>query len=84
MIPIHELLNRIRWDKQFGSGKFELGYYDRIRRRVIRIPFSDVEVDPESPNFLWVHDQGGEVHSVPLHRVKDVYRDDKRIWHRNH
>ena len=29
MIPIHELLNRIRWDAEFAKGTFELGYYDR-------------------------------------------------------
>jgi MJ1316 RNA cyclic group end recognition domain len=26
MTPIHELLNRIRWDKGFGSGEFEIGW----------------------------------------------------------
>ncbi|MBW1963074.1 MAG: DUF504 domain-containing protein, partial [Deltaproteobacteria bacterium] len=25
MIPVHELLNRIRWDKDFGKGSFEIG-----------------------------------------------------------
>lgn len=29
MTPIHELLNRIRWDKEFGQGRFEVGYHDR-------------------------------------------------------
>jgi uncharacterized protein (UPF0248 family) len=52
MMPIHELLNRIRWDKEFGSGRFELTYYDRSQHRLLRIPLSDVGVDPESPNFL--------------------------------
>jgi hypothetical protein len=28
MIPIHELLNRIRWDSELAKGNFELGYYD--------------------------------------------------------
>jgi len=29
MPPIHELLSRIRWDKNFGHARFELGYFDR-------------------------------------------------------
>jgi hypothetical protein len=29
MTPIHELLNRILWDKEFGQGRFEIGFYDR-------------------------------------------------------
>jgi hypothetical protein len=28
MIPIHELLNRIRWDPEFSKGDFQLGYYE--------------------------------------------------------
>jgi uncharacterized protein (UPF0248 family) len=30
MIPIHRLLNRIRWDPGFGRGRFVIGYYDRL------------------------------------------------------
>ena len=29
MMPIRELLNRIRRDAEFAKGNFELGYYDR-------------------------------------------------------
>jgi len=34
MIPIHELLNRIRWDPEFAKGNFELGYYYRTETRI--------------------------------------------------
>ncbi len=34
MIPIHELLSRIRWDPEFAKGNFELGYYDRAEDRL--------------------------------------------------
>lgn len=30
MIPIHDLLSRIQWDREFGRDAFVLGYYDRI------------------------------------------------------
>src|SRR5229473_995016 len=42
MIPIHELLNRIRWDPEFARGSFELGYYDRAENRVILVPLKGV------------------------------------------
>jgi hypothetical protein len=29
MTPIHDLLSRIRHDKEFGRGRFEIGYWDR-------------------------------------------------------
>jgi hypothetical protein len=31
VIPIHELLARIRWDPEFGRGRFEIGYLDHTR-----------------------------------------------------
>jgi uncharacterized protein (UPF0248 family) len=49
MIPIHELLNRIRWDPAFGQGDFQLGYYDRAEDRIILVPFAQVSFPPESP-----------------------------------
>ena len=48
MIPIHELLNRIRWDPEFARGCFQLGYYDRAENRVILVPLKDVSFPPES------------------------------------
>ena len=29
LVPIHVLLNRIRWDLEFAMGSFQLGYYER-------------------------------------------------------
>ena len=49
MIPIHELLNRIRWDPEFARGKFQLGYYDRAEDRIILVPFKEVSFPAESP-----------------------------------
>jgi len=42
MIPIHELLNRIRWDPEFARGDFQLGYYDRAEDRIILVPLKEV------------------------------------------
>ena len=38
MIPIHELLNHIRWDPEFGRGHFELAYWDRVGVRLWQRP----------------------------------------------
>src|SRR5439155_360355 len=42
MIPVHELLNRIRWDAEFAKGTFQLGYYDRAEDRVVLVPFEQL------------------------------------------
>jgi uncharacterized protein (UPF0248 family) len=82
MIPIHELLNRIRWDTEFARGDFELGYFDRVERRVIVVPFREVDFTPDDPQVFRVVDAEGQIHRVPFHRVREVYKNGQRIWHR--
>ena len=82
MIPIHQLLNRIRWDAEFGKGSFQLGYYDRAENQIILVPFEEVAFPPESPETFQLTDSEGQVHRVPFHRVREVYKNSQRIWHR--
>ncbi len=84
MIPIHELLNRIRWDAEFARGSFQLGYYDRSANRVILVPFSEVSFALDSPEMFQLTDAEARTHRVPFHRVREVYKDSQRIWHRPH
>ena len=84
MIPIHELLNRIRWDADFAHGSFVLGYYDRVDDKLIRVPISRVQLTPGEHFSFQVTDPDGYTHEVPFHRVKDVYRNGELIWHRAH
>jgi uncharacterized protein (UPF0248 family) len=84
MIPIHEVLSRIRWDRQFGEGDFVIGYYDRVEDAVIRVPMRELFFPPDNHFAFDLIDQDGVLHSVPLHRIREVYRNDKLIWHRAH
>jgi len=82
MIPIHELLSRIRWGREFARGDFELGYYDRAGDQTILVPLKEVNFPAESPQTLQFTDAEGPPHRIPFHRVREVYRDSQRIWHR--
>lgn len=82
MIPIQDLLNRIRWDQEFGKGRFEIGYYDRIEARIIRVPFHALQFEAGDHFAFEITDAFGEVHSIPYHRVHEVYRDGSLIWNR--
>ena len=84
MIPIHELLSRIRWDRQFGEGDFVIGYYDRVEDAVIRVPMRELFFQPDNHFAFDLIDQDGMLHNVPLHRIREVYRNDKLIWQRAH
>ena len=82
MIPIQDLLHRIQWDSEFGKCEFVLGYYDRVEDRIVRVPFRRVHFE-QGEHFMFeaVEDDGG-VHGVPLHRVREVWRNGELIWHR--
>ncbi len=81
-VPIHELLNRIRWDAEFSRGKFELGYFDRVEKRIIVVPFAELSFPRDDSQAFRLLDGEGRRHRVPFHRVREVYKDGQRIWHR--
>jgi len=65
MIPIHELLARIRWDPEFGRARFEIAYLDHERKALVRVPFERVRIPDEHRFALEAVEDDGTVHSVP-------------------
>lgn len=82
MLPIHKLLSRIRWDARFRAGRFSLGYYDRVARTVITVPFDTIRFPAEAPGTFEIQDNDGTVHRIPFHRVRRVLRNGRVIWQR--
>jgi uncharacterized protein (UPF0248 family) len=80
--PIHELLNRIRWDAEFARGDFQLGYYDRAEDRIVLVPLKEVAFPDDTPQTFQIIDVEGKAHRIPFHRVREVYKNSQRIWHR--
>lgn len=83
MIPIQELLHRIQWDRDFAKGRFELSYYDRVQDALIRVPLAAIYFDPEDHFGFQLTDDQGEVHQIPLHRIREVFKDGQLIWERH-
>ena len=82
MVPIHELLARIRWDPEFGRARFEIAYLDHAKSALVRVPMERVRI-PEAHRFaLEAVEDDGSVHGIPYHRVREVWRDGERIWQR--
>lgn len=82
MIPIDEVLHRIQWDAEFGGAEFVIGYLDRVAGRILRVPFADVRLVARERPGLEVVESDGSVHRMPLHRVREVWRDGVLIWER--
>jgi uncharacterized protein (UPF0248 family) len=83
MIPIHELLNRIKWDDDFGQAEFIIGYHDRFAKDIIKVPLKQLFFDRADHFDFELIDDMGEKHTIPLHRIRDVYRNGELIWHRD-
>ena len=84
MIPIQTLLNRIRWDREYAKAEFVLGYYDRLAGTMCRVPLRQVFQEPGDHFFVRVADEEGQLTTVPLHRIKEVYRNGELVWKREH
>ena len=82
MIPIHELLNRIKWDTEFGQAEFVIGYHDRVEDAIVNVPLTELFFDKEDHFDFELVDDTGETHTIPLHRIRRVYRDGVLIWQR--
>lgn len=82
MLPIQNILSRIRWDPRYRVGRFELGYFDRVARQVVTVPFTSVRFPAGIRHVFEITDEDGFCHRVPFHRVRCVYRDGRLIWER--
>jgi len=58
MMPIHELLNRIRWDEAFADAEFVIGFYDRVADQVARRPLKEVYFEKDDHYFFHFMDDG--------------------------
>jgi uncharacterized protein (UPF0248 family) len=82
MLPIRDLLNRIRWDKEFGTGCFEIGYLDHVEKRIVRVSLTRIRLETGARFFFEFEDVEGAVLSIPFHRIREVYREGTLIWRR--
>ena len=82
MKPIQDLLHRIRWDPEYGCAEFVIGYWDRVARDIVRVPYRRVSFPPDDHFSFEVVADDGSVHSVPLHRVREVWRNGELVWRR--
>ncbi len=84
MKPLREILSKIRWDEEFGKGRFEIGYDDHLEKRIVRIPFEEVVFEEGNPFSFQIRNPEGETVIIPYHRVREVYKDGNLIWQRPH
>jgi uncharacterized protein (UPF0248 family) len=82
MIPIQDVLHRIQWDPAWRASRFDIGYLDRVAGTILRVPFGELRLEAGGLASLMALDADGAVLTIPLHRVRQVWRDGALIWER--
>ena len=82
-MPIHQLLNRIRWDAEFGQADFGIGNYDQMEGGMVVVAIRQIRFSPDNYFSIEVIDDGGKPRLVPLHRIRQVSRNGDVIWGRH-
>ena len=83
VISVKDLLSRIRWDPEFGRGRFSVGYEDHVTGGNVRVPFSEIKTEEGDGFSFSLLDAKGVELTIPYHRVRVVLRDGVVIWHRS-
>jgi len=78
MLPIHQLLNKIKWDKRENPSEYSIFYLDRILNKLIQIPYAKIKKLEGSFMVLENEDET----NIPLHRVKKVMKNNEVVWER--
>ncbi|MBI2650129.1 DUF504 domain-containing protein [Candidatus Woesearchaeota archaeon] len=78
MTPIQDLLNKIKWDKRENPEQYSIFYFDRILKKLIKIPYAKIK---KLEGSFMVLDHKEES-NIPLHRVKKVMKNNAVVWER--
>jgi uncharacterized protein (UPF0248 family) len=82
MISIVDLLNRIRWDREFAKGAFVIGYEDHMLDHYVYVPFKELRFEEGDHFSFGLRNERGELVTIPFHRVREVRKDNEIIWQR--
>ncbi|MBW3023192.1 DUF504 domain-containing protein [Candidatus Woesearchaeota archaeon] len=73
-----EMLNKIKWsDKE--PEKYLIFYADRKSEKLAKVAFR--EINNFEGNFLVVEKDGKET-EIPLHRIREIRKQEKLVWRR--
>jgi len=78
MVPIRELLTRCHYDPAFAAADFEVAWREEGVSSLRRAPMGQVEFEPGDHALFYRL----ESRAVPLHRVREFYRNGALIWRR--
>ena len=81
MIPIIQLLSKIKWDKSLKNSEFKIGYIDNVSRKIKKINYQTMILEKNNKfSFKIIKDE--KEFDIPFHRIRAVWQDNTLIWKR--
>ncbi len=77
MIPIKDLINKIKWDKRENPKDYSLIYIDLGKKK--KLAYTDIK--RLEGNFMII-ERNREETEIPLHRIREVKKKGKSVWKR--
>jgi uncharacterized protein (UPF0248 family) len=71
-----EVLSRITYDSNLNKLDYSIVYVDRISG-LKEIRFVDIEIDGD---FFNTFDDEGELHQIPMHRIRQIKKAGAIVW----
>ncbi len=66
-----------------GPVALSLGTYDRKEETIQRVALQEVSFPASGERHLFeLVEEAGQIRRIPFHRIREVYRDGRIIWHR--
>lgn len=77
MIPIKNLLNKIKWDKKENPSDYSVFYLDKVKNDLVELRYNNIK--RIEGNFIVI---GKEETYIPLHRIRKIRKKGKTVWKR--
>lgn len=77
MIPIKDLINKIKWDKRESPKNYSLVYIDLGKKKELAY----TSIKRLEGNFMII-ERNREETEIPLHRIREVKKKGRIIWTR--
>jgi len=79
MIPIHDFLQKIKWDEKENLDEYEVAYFDQVQDKYLKVPYTNIKrIEQE----IFIVEQDGKESTIPLHQIKKIFRQGDMIWER--
>lgn len=59
-----------------------IGYLDRVKKQIRHVPLRELFFEAGDHFSFDLIDDEGRMHCIPLHRIREVYKDGALIWQR--